>query len=244
MSEEPTHGSTTIHASKDGGGAGKWLIGAAAAAVLVGGGYFAWKSMSPGQPNVETAYNEPYAEDPLRAGPLEPDQDALAEGAASDESAAPPASAEPRRAAPARRSAARAEAVPEATIGITPVNATSEDVAPQDGDDIVVTAPRRPTWARTPSARRLSLLYPARALEMGREGEARLHCMVQDAGRLDCERVSESSSGFGNAALRVARTFRHTTTLADGSDAAGTPVNLRVVFRIADEDNRRQFAAR
>jgi TonB family protein len=103
-----------------------------------------------------------------------------------------------------------------------------------DNDDIVVRAPRRPIWVRTPSPRRLSALYPERALDRGREGEARLHCIIGTGGTLDCERVSETP-GFGSAAVRVAHTFRHAETLADGSSAIGTPVNLRVIFRIDDD---------
>ncbi|MBL8544952.1 MAG: TonB family protein [Hyphomonadaceae bacterium] len=239
MSDKPkhddTHGATTIRASKGGGGGGKLLLGAVAAAVLVGGGYLAWKNY--GAPNdAQTAYNdsytsESYVDDPLRAGPIEPADSAIAESASTD--AAPPASAP--RATPARRQTAGAD-VPEETIGITPINATTAEAA-TTGDDIVVTANRRPIWVRTPSARRLSALYPERALERGREGEARLRCTVQGDGALDCARVEETP-GFGPAALRVARTLRHAPQLADGSDATGSPVNLRVVFRM-DENQRR-----
>ncbi|UPT63863.1 MAG: energy transducer TonB [Hyphomonadaceae bacterium JAD_PAG50586_4] len=102
-----------------------------------------------------------------------------------------------------------------------------------------MTAPHRPIWARTPNERRLSALYPERALARGREGEARLTCIVQDGGALDCDRVSETPGGFGAAAVRVARTFRHAPQLADGSNAIGTPVNLRVVFRIDDDPRGR-----
>ncbi len=227
MSEESDHGATRIQASNSGGW--KWLLGAAAAVVLIGGGYFAWKNLAPGQDNAQTAYNDPYSADSRRVGPS--DQDTIAQSA----NIAPPASTETRTAAPARRSAVRAAAVPEVTIGITPVNATTEY---SDSDEIVVTAPRRPLWAHTPSERRLSALYPARALQRGREGEARLYCTVQDGGALDCVRVSETPGGFGNAALRVARTFRHVSQLADGSDATGTPLNLRVVFRMEDDERR------
>ena len=199
MSEDPTHGATTIRASKDGGepkggGPMKWLLGAAAAVVLIGGGYVGWKAYQAGQGGAETAYNDPYAEEPLGAGPLE--QDATAESASTDESNASPASTEP--AEPARRSSARAAAVPEETIGITPINATSDgsdSALPQDGDDIVVSAPRRPVWARMPSERRLSALYPERALARGREGEARLHCTVQKWRCAGLVRRSEETPG-------------------------------------------------
>jgi TonB family protein len=238
VSEDPTHGATKIEASKGGGGGSKWLLGAVAAVVLVGGGYFVWKNLAPGQDSTEIAYNDPYASDPLRATS---DQDAVTDSATTDESVASPASTETQAAEPTRRSSARAAPVPEETIGITPINATpvgSDDAMPQDGDDIVITAAPRPIWVRMPSERRLSALYPERALDRGREGEARLHCTVQNGGALDCVRAEETP-GFGNAALRVSRTLRHAPTLADGSDATGTPVNLRVVFRMADEDQRR-----
>jgi TonB family protein len=235
-----THGAHTVRASKGGSG-GKWLLGALAAVVLVGGGYAAYQTFGNGQNNdTQTAYNDsyaddPYASDPLRAGPIEQSDDITAETASTD--AAAPA------AAPAQRSSARSATrsssttvaqgdVPEETIGIMPVNAV------QDSDEIIVNAPRRPVWTRTPNPRRLSAFYPESDLNRGREGEASLRCTVVDNGALDCLRASETSSGFGRAALRVARTYRHAPTLADGSDATGTPVNLRVLFRLADEDQR------
>lgn len=233
--EEDTHGATTIRASK--GGGGKLLLGVVAAALLAGGGYFAYKNYASPQDGAQTAYNDTYAtdpyDDPVRAGPIQSEEatgdDQLASNA-SESSAPPPA---------ARRTPARSEPVPEATIGVTPANVTEEELATtQDDGEIVVTAPPRPIWARTPSERRLASYYPTRALERGREGEARLACVVGDAGRLDCDRVSETPGGFGAAAVRVARSFRHATTTADGRNAVGTPVNLRVVFRI-EEDRRR-----
>ncbi|MEZ6023642.1 MAG: TonB family protein [Hyphomonadaceae bacterium] len=237
MSEDPAHGATKIHASKGGGGS-KWLIGAAAAVVLVGGGYFVWRSMTPQQSNSELAYND-YASDPeaLRARPLDAD-DETTNSLAADEPTAAPASAGTRTAsAPSQRAAPRATpaaaTVPEETIGVTPINATVHD-----SDEIIVTPGRRPVWTRTPSARRLSDYYPEMALERGREGEARLNCTVEQNGALDCVRASETPGGFGSAALRVARAYRHSTTLADGSDATGTPVNLRVIFRLAEDDRR------
>lgn len=240
-STKKTHGTHTIRASKGGGG-GKWLIAAGAAAVILGGGYFAYQSMTPSA-NTQAAYNDqyddPYGSDPLRAGPIDREEEPLAEGAALDDSANAPAPAARRASTPARASTTPrrttvAEAdVPEETIGVMPVNATVSD-----SEEIIVNPPRRPVWTRTPNARRLSAFYPESDLNRGREGEARLSCTVADGGALDCARASETSAGFGRAALRVARTYRHSTTLADGSDATGTPVNLRVLFRLADEDRR------
>lgn len=229
MSDDLDHGETSIRASRGGGNGLKWLLGAGSAViVLLGGGYLALKNLPSSQSSAEIAAIDPYGAEPsLDAGSADADEDVTVESAATDESAA---------ATDAPRSSARAAAVPEETIGVTPANATTEAAATEDRDDLVVTAPRRPIWARTPSPRRLSAYYPERALDRGREGEARLHCIVQAGGALDCEKVEETPGGFGNAALRVARTYRHAPTLADGSDAVGTPVRLRVVFRMADEE--------
>lgn len=232
--DDAGHGTHTIRASKGGGGGGKLLLVALAAVLLAGGGYYAWQTY--GQPNsAQTAYNDSYTTDPyddsLRAGPVESStSDDLAENTAAEpaSSAAPPAT---------RRTQPRSEPVPEATFGVTPASVSEEEFAANDQDDIVVTAAPRPIWVRTPSERRLSSLYPARALERGREGEARLACTVQNGGALDCASV-ESTPGFSNAAIRVSRTLRHAAQRADGTDATGTPVNLRVVFRI-DENTRR-----
>lgn len=243
MSDHPPHGASKIHASKHGdhgGGGGKWLLGGLAAVVLLGGGYYVYQSMAPAPANTEIAYNdELYGDDPLRAGPFDEGDEPSAESAIADEEpvAAPTASETRRSTARARTatsSAASAEPVPEATIGVTPVSLTTTE----DDGDIVVTAPRRPVWVRTPSERRLSNMYPARALQQGLEGEASLECMVEQGGALDCMPVSETESGFGNAALRVSRSLRHASQTADGRDAVGTPVNLRVVFRMEDGARR------
>jgi TonB family protein len=244
VSDEP-HGATTIRASKgSGGGAGKWLIGGLAAVVLAGGGYAAYKTVGPGaqqQQNAEIAYDDQYGDDPLRAGPLESEDNLAAESAATDEVA--PAPAAPARRSTARRQVASADTIPEETFGVTPASVTTEEIAAETGDDIVVRARPRPVWTRTPSERRLASLYPVRALERGREGEARLGCTVQQNGALACTTLEETPGGFGTAAQRVARTLRHAPTRADGTDAIGTPVNLRVVFRLEDED-RQRFASR
>jgi hypothetical protein len=239
VNEDPQHGATKLHSSKGGNG-GKWIAGALAAAVLVGGGYYVWTSMSPSD-TAEIAYNDGYASEPMRAGPMDTTRDTMIDDVESDGSVAAPASTETRATTPARRSIVRTAEVPVETIGVTPASVTMDD----SEDDIIVTAPRRPVWSRTPSARRLEALYPERALERGREGEATLHCTVQERGMLDCERAEETPGGFGFAAMRVARTLRHAETFADGSDATGSPVNLRVVFRISDEEpRRRSFASR
>jgi TonB family protein len=232
VSEDPHHDATTERPSKF-GGAAKWVLGGAAAVLLLGAGYFAWKTVAPGQDDAQVAYTDPYSDEPAGAGSIDAEQRTSTTDAAPNEDVSASASSETRT--PSRRRARAA--APEVTIGVTPASASAE-ASSTDSDEIVVTAPRRPIWASTPSPRRLSALYPERALARGREGEARLHCIVQAGGALDCERVSETPGGFGVAALRVARRFRHASTLADGSDATGAPVNLRVVFRMEDERRR------
>lgn len=217
------------------GGGRKWLIGAAAAVLLLGGGYFAWRTFGQddARENTSSAYNEETPTGPAHVSPAAPNEEMLAENIAPEETA-PPATRSP---APARRQAPRAEPIPEATIGITPESATTEA---SEEDEIVVTAPRRPIWISTPSAQRLSALYPERALERGREGEALLHCLVEDGGALRCEETSATAGGFGAAAMRVARAFRHAPTLANGASAIGSPLNLRVVFRMEEERRGRR----
>lgn len=237
--DDPARGASTIKSSKGGGGAGKWLIGGLAAVVLASGGYAAYKTFSPGQ-GTDVAYNDEYVGDDPSGEPLNfaAPQEALADNgvaapAATDDD--PPARTQRR--APAHTAAA----VPEETIGVTPQSTSDEASiveASVDGDDVIVRARRRPVWASVPAARRLTAYYPERARATGREGEARLHCIVEAGGVLDCDRVEETSAMFGVAAMRVARTFRHAETLPDGRDAVGTPVNLRVVFRLEDEQRR------
>lgn len=224
----------------EGGGRLKWLLGAAAAVVLLGGGYFAWQSIMAGP--AQTAYTEAHqagsetpSSEPLRDRTLEPSPQITADYAEAEESAALPAAAAPRATPQARTPRAASvseEVIPEETIGIGSAETSVED--------IVVMAPRRPVWVQAPNPRRLSALYPERALARGREGEARLRCTVLADGALDCTRMEETpGGGFGSAALRVARAYRHAPQRADGADATGTPLNLRVVFRIADEQPRR-----
>lgn len=226
-----------IKAQPHGDNKWKWLAGAAVAAVVAVGGYFAIANNGPSQSEAQMAMNEAsYDADgaPIHAGPLASssgaDENALDESARVE-----PAS--PSRAAAARRTTtARADDVPEATVGIIPASATVDET-----DAIIVPGARAPVWSNTPTARRLSAAYPTRALERGREGEARVACMVEQSGQLDCERVSEYpvGAGFGMAALRVAHMYRHAPQRADGSSAVGSPVNLRVVFRMEDENRRR-----
>jgi hypothetical protein len=219
VSAEPIYGPTiTIYAER---GDVKWLLSAAALAVAIGSGYAMSQNNAPSQDATHVAAYDPGATELLRAGPLPPSAEMILASAAAH------ASAETRTFRPVRR--AQAPAVLEETIGAAPVT---------DSDEIVVTRARRPIWARTPSPGRLAALYPERARERGREGEASLACIIQAGGALACENVSATPGGFGAAVLRVARRLRHAAQLADGSDAMGVRVNLRVVFCMEEERGR------
>lgn len=238
--ESPEHPKIRTAGEEHKGGAGRWLIGAAAAALVLVSGYALYTNYGPSESGTQSAFNDSYESttaEPLRANSLDDDA-SIADGASTDAmlpSSAVASSSESARTTTPRRSTAaqRTVVASEETIGITPASATVDET----GDDIIVRAAPRPIWVRTPSARRLTTLYPRIALDRGREGEARLACIVEDGGSLDCETVS-ATSGFSGAAQRVAHTFRHAPQLADGSSATGTPVNLRVLFRLEEERNR------
>ncbi|MEQ1619726.1 MAG: TonB family protein [Terricaulis sp.] len=74
----------------------------------------------------------------------------------------------------------------------------------------------------------------AYALEL--EGDVSLDCLVSAEGRLDCAIVSEDPTGFGfgEAALRISRSFRMALMTLDGVPAAGGRYRMRIPFRFAD----------
>ncbi|MBL8548506.1 MAG: TonB family protein [Hyphomonadaceae bacterium] len=208
----------------DGGGWKNWAIGAVLAVILVGGGYAAYRTFGPShqeRPTSDLAANDPSALSPYD----------------SDQLPAPEIAPEPE--APPPQTMKRPKVVPapepiEAVVGIAP------EEEPPTTDEIVVAGARRPIWAQTPSRRRLSTIYPERELQDGREGEAQLTCTVLPDGALDCTRVSETSIGFGRAALRLSRMYKHAPERWDGAAAAGSTLNLRVVFRMSEDSRRRR----
>jgi len=226
MNYEPPH-SPQDYAAR--GRGWKWLSGGAVAAMLWSGVFYAWVTLQPAQPGQFAAFNAPFFAQTLGA-PVRTELASLDHAVTAQGSAAPD---ETRTAAAmrphpihARRAAAPA---PEEMARVIDVSATSQDSAA-----IVVQGARASVWVRTPSAWSLANAYPRRALESGREGEASVHCSVRNSGALNCVRRSETP-GFGEAALRVARLFRHTPRRADGIDST---VDLRIVFRMPDNDRR------
>jgi TonB family protein len=249
MSDEPAPRQQGTRNSKDlrarpSNKTGILVAGAAAAAILLGGGYYAWKNSTPSPAASEvtdnTAIDNPVTDGaPLTASPAysdpsgkgAPSKSSLTTASASDGAAATE-SAKPK--AKARVAAAE---IPTETIGVSRAGARANQ---NQTDELVVTGTRGPVWSHKPTAERLSEFYPSYALDRGREGEASLRCTVGERGILSCVSVSETPAraGFGRAAIQVARTFRHAEKRADGREAVGTPVNLRVLFRMADGERR------
>lgn len=93
------------------------------------------------------------------------------------------------------------------------------------------------TWAQRPSARRISELYPSRALRSGVGGRVELNCSVRSNQTLACNVANESPAGmgFGQAALSAAQSYRANPTLSDGRDATGVDARIVVQFQAPPE---------
>jgi protein TonB len=88
-------------------------------------------------------------------------------------------------------------------------------------------------WAQRPTARRISELYPQRALREGLGGRVQLDCEVQANLNVSCAIASESPAGqgFGRAALSASSAYRARATLSDGTSAVGTRTRIAVNFQ-------------
>jgi len=92
----------------------------------------------------------------------------------------------------------------------------------------------RPQWIERPSARDFSRYFPRRALDRNQEGRVVLDCIVGADGRIGCSVTEEEPSGweFGDAALRISRSFRIAPQLENGQPAEGGRVRVIIPFRI------------
>ncbi len=91
-----------------------------------------------------------------------------------------------------------------------------------------------PQWIERPSGRDFAREYPSRALERGREGRVVLDCVVRADGRINCTVVSEDPSGwgFGEAAVRISRSFKIAPRLENGAPAEGGRLRVPITFRL------------
>lgn len=88
-------------------------------------------------------------------------------------------------------------------------------------------------FTQRPSARRITELYPSRALNNGVGGRVQLNCTVRPNLSLACTIASETPSGqgFGEAALSASSAYRVRATRSDGSSAIGTTTRVAVAFQ-------------
>lgn len=89
-------------------------------------------------------------------------------------------------------------------------------------------------WVERPDARDFARNYPQRALDENVSGRALLECLVVADGRLACTVVSEEPEGygFGEASLRVARSFRMAPETRDGVPTAGGRVRVPIRWNL------------
>ena len=80
----------------------------------------------------------------------------------------------------------------------------------------------------------MSSYYPAAAMRVRQDGQARIACTVTPDGHLtDCSVVSEDppAFGFGDAALKLAHLFIMKTQTADGHSTAGSHIVVPINFK-------------
>ena len=91
-----------------------------------------------------------------------------------------------------------------------------------------------PFWVERPDAQDFARNYPRRAMDESVSGRALLDCLVASDGLLTCAVVSETPEGygFGEAALRVARSFRMAPQTRDGVPTAGGRVRVPIRWNL------------
>lgn len=161
------------------------------------------------------------------------------EAAAAASSAAnttPPRSGPVSLVAPASNSGAPQQSTPNTAVPLAPPTTapttSPASTTPRQTEQLRGTA-GSVNWAQRPSARRISELYPQRALREGVGGRVTMDCVVQPSLGVACTIASESPAGegFGRAALSAANSYRAAPTLSDGSSAVGARARLSVSFQ-------------
>jgi outer membrane biosynthesis protein TonB len=127
---------------------------------------------------------------------------------------------------------ARAQDVQDAP----PEEESASPAAPPEEESTSPVAPpnsARPVWRAQPSRRDVERHYPADSLYDHVTGNVILQCLVRaEDGGLLCVVVSETPEGrgFGEAALKVAQSYRAGPELQDGSPSAGARIRILVAF--------------
>jgi TonB family protein len=102
------------------------------------------------------------------------------------------------------------------------------------------TAPRvvgKPDWVARPTGEDLAKLYPKAAEKAKVSGWATITCRVNPDGTLRaCKTIRQDPAkyGFGEAALKMSRSFKMTSTDGDGHPTAGAQVTIPIKFALAD----------
>ncbi|MFZ2031273.1 MAG: energy transducer TonB [Vitreimonas sp.] len=90
-------------------------------------------------------------------------------------------------------------------------------------------------WMERPDTHDFERLYPPLAWRQGVQAHVVLDCFVDANGRISCSVVSEEPSGygFGDATLRLARSFRVAPQTTDGRPTQGGRVRIPIVWRLS-----------
>lgn len=91
-------------------------------------------------------------------------------------------------------------------------------------------------WLQRPGAGDFDRHYPSRAMDRDQEGRVTLDCLVDGGGRISCAVASEDPTGwgFGEAALRISRSFRMAAQTSSGQPTSGGRIRVPITFRLPD----------
>jgi protein TonB len=91
-----------------------------------------------------------------------------------------------------------------------------------------------PTWLKRPNGRDFERYYPTRALDREKTGRVVLNCVVQANGSINCAISEETPDGwgFGEAALKIAKSFQMAPQTVNGAPTSGGRVSVPIVFNL------------